>query len=531
MRLNLPVTGREHPFLAGETLVSTTDLKGRITHCNAAFVALSGYTKEELLGQPHNLVRHPEMPAEAFRDLWATIAAGRPWSGMVKNRRKDGDPYWVLAHVTPIMGESGPVGYMSVRTEPTRAQVADAEALYATMRAESQAGAPRHVLRGGVLRRPGWRGVAARAAAHAGRLRPLLLALALVGAGLALGVAIAGGPAAVGAAGWATGAMLALGLGALAGWRQHRLATRPMRRLLGFVDRMAAGDLSQSLQRQHTGILGTLEASLHQLNVNMRSIVRDARAEAERVRQVADAIASGNRDLADRTNSQAASVQQTAASMEQIAHHLRRTSQASGTAAGLGETSAGVTQRSGEAVHAVTQTMQQIHDASQRIAQIVQVIDSITFQTNLLALNAAVEAARAGEQGRGFAVVASEVRMLAQRSSDAAGEIKRLADESSNQVEAGIRQVSQARASMDEAVDSTHRVSRLITDIDSATAEQRDGVAQVSSAVSMIDTLTQQNASMVGELASLATSLEQQSRNLSDGMQVFRLERPARAAA
>jgi aerotaxis receptor len=136
VRLNHPVTSVEYPFPSGETLVSTTDLKGRILYCNPGFITVSGYTKEELLGQPHNLIRHPDMPEEAFRDMWATISSGKPWSAAVKNRRKDGSFYWVMANVTPLMDGDSPVGYMSVRTQASRDQIQDSEALYALMREE-----------------------------------------------------------------------------------------------------------------------------------------------------------------------------------------------------------------------------------------------------------------------------------------------------------------------------------------------------------------------------------------------------------
>jgi aerotaxis receptor len=125
MRLNLPVIDKEFPFPAGETLVSTTDLKGRILYCNPPFISVSGFTKEELLGQPHNLIRHPDMPEEAYRDMWDTISKGNPWSAPVKNRRKDGTHYWVMANVTPLMDGDRPGGYMSVRTMPTKAPSSD----------------------------------------------------------------------------------------------------------------------------------------------------------------------------------------------------------------------------------------------------------------------------------------------------------------------------------------------------------------------------------------------------------------------
>ena len=140
MRHNLPVVDHEYIVPDGSTLVSSTDLKGRILYCNPSFVQVSGYEKHELLGQPHNMIRHPDMPEEAFRDMWATIQGGLPWSGAVKNRRKDGSNYWVLANVTPLMGADGPTGYMSVRTKASREQTRCAESLYATMRAEAASG-------------------------------------------------------------------------------------------------------------------------------------------------------------------------------------------------------------------------------------------------------------------------------------------------------------------------------------------------------------------------------------------------------
>lgn len=159
MRHNLPVTGREYPFPQGLSIVTVTDLKGRITYANPAFVELSGYTEAELLGQPHNLVRHPDMPPEAFRDLWATVGAGRPWSGLVKNRRKDGDHYWVQANATPIVRDGRTVGYLSVRTPPQREQVQAAEALYARLAADANAGRRRRARRPP----PGWAQSPARA--------------------------------------------------------------------------------------------------------------------------------------------------------------------------------------------------------------------------------------------------------------------------------------------------------------------------------------------------------------------------------
>ncbi len=149
MRINLPATTNEFTFPERSTLVSVTDTKGRITYCNPAFVHVSGFAHEELLGQPHNLIRHPDMPAEAFRDLWQTISTGLPWTGLVKNRRKNGDFYWVQANITPLRDGEQVTGFLSVRTLPTREQILIAERLYATMRAEAEVGRVVHTLRHG----------------------------------------------------------------------------------------------------------------------------------------------------------------------------------------------------------------------------------------------------------------------------------------------------------------------------------------------------------------------------------------------
>ena len=162
MRINLPVTQQPYDFSGDELLVSCTNTKGEITHCNPAFVRVSGYRYEELMGQPHNIIRHPDMPAAAYKDLWRTVGRGEPWTGLVKNRCKNGDHYWVRANVTPIMDAGRPRGYMSVRTKPTAQEAAAAEALYAQMRADSASGQERFRLEAGELHGVGVRGVAQR---------------------------------------------------------------------------------------------------------------------------------------------------------------------------------------------------------------------------------------------------------------------------------------------------------------------------------------------------------------------------------
>lgn len=180
MRINLPVTQQNFDYSGDELLVSSTNTKGEITHCNPAFVRVSGYSYDELIGQPHNLIRHPDMPAEAYRDLWRTIGRGEPWTGIVKNRRKNGDHYWVRANVTPIMEGGKPRAYMSVRTKPSAAEIAAAEALYAQMRREAESGAFSFSLAGGQVRHHGLRGAWQRLVQLPLQIRMVLMMAMLV---------------------------------------------------------------------------------------------------------------------------------------------------------------------------------------------------------------------------------------------------------------------------------------------------------------------------------------------------------------
>ena len=515
MRSNLPVSHREYPFPSGETLVSTTDTKGRIIYCNPRFIEVSGYTKEELLGQPHNLIRHPDMPEEAFRDMWATIQAGKPWSAPVKNRRKDGDHYWVIANATPLMQDDQPVGYMSVRTEATRAQIQAAEALYARMREEKAAGRQSIALRQGrlVSLSPWGRIAEALSLGMESKLLLILLGLVLAGAGLQsfFGALVAD--------------LLVLPLMLLAWWYQTRLVVRPLDELIAAANRMAAGDLTERVAHDRDDKLGELQQALGQLSVNLMSIVRDAREESGHMLLGTREIAQGNQDLSARTESQASNLEQTAASLEEITGTVRSTAESARNAADLTREVSETAERSRQAVDAVGRTMREIEVSSSRIGEITQVIDGIAFQTNILALNAAVEAARAGDQGRGFAVVASEVRALAGRSAEAAREIKKLIEESRSRVRDGQEKSEAAQSTMAEAVGGVQRVNTLVSQISHSANEQLSGVSQINAAVAQMDTITQQNAALVEQIAASSHALENTARTVTESVQVFKLDR------
>ena len=522
MRNNQPVSGHEYQFPADQTLVSVTDLKGRITYCNPAFIEVSGFSREELLGQPHNLVRHPDMPAEAFRDMWATIQAGEPWSALVKNRRKNGDHYWVRANATPMMDGERITGFLSVRTHPAREDVQAAERLYASMREEAASGRLRHVLQRGELRRRDLWGRLVQGLTP--QANGKLLALQLTASAAIVLASWAGLPDA---------AVLAVAAvtTAAAVWGVRQLMLAPLKGLVVDANRLASGDLSHRVATDATGAVGRLQRALMQMSVNLRTVVSDVRAE---VRQLGDAvgeIAAGNHDLSARTESQASSLQQTAASMDEINGTVQQSASSAARGAELAHATSEVTERSNAAVLAAADTMERITQSSKQIGEIVQLIEGVAFQTNILALNAAVEAARAGESGRGFAVVASEVRALAQRSSGAAREIRELIVESAARVEQGASRTAEARERMQQALDSVAKVRTTLDEISTAAREQQQGIAQINEGVNQIDGITQQNAALVEQLAAAAQSLQGRAQGVSDSMRLFRLVRGEQSLA
>ena len=524
MRTNLPIIDQAYPYPQGMSLVSTTDLKGRITYCNPFFIQVSGYTRDELLGQPHNMIRHPDMPEEAFRDMWAAIQSGRPWTGLVKNRRKDGRYYWVRANVTPLMQGTEPTGFMSVRTEPDAQEIEQAERLYARMRAEAESGQRTVALRNGRVVRLGWRGKIDDLT-HLDPAGELTLAsVAMTMLGLGLGLLVEHALDGLGAWRWLVAALVTAGIGMVGRAVFSRLAVAPFRDLLQCANRMAAGDLTVPIHSDRLDIVGQFTRALNQLQVNLRAIVSDARTEVDQMLVATSEIASGNQDLSGRTEAQASSLQQTAASMEEITGTVRQSADTAQQAAHLAEQTTEITQRSDQAVDNLTRTIRAIEESSARINDIIQVIDSIAFQTNILALNAAVEAARAGEQGRGFAVVAAEVRALAQRTATAAKEVKQLITDSSEKVKVGADMSEAARHSMREALTSVDRVGALVGTISHGAREQLSGISQVNQAVSQLDGITQQNAAAVEEIAAASMSMAERARVLADSVKVFRLE-------
>ncbi|MDR3066331.1 MAG: methyl-accepting chemotaxis protein [Comamonas sp.] len=302
----------------------------------------------------------------------------------------------------------------------------------------------------------------------------------------------------------------------------------PLEQAVQAADRVANGDLSGVIRVEREDETGRLLGALERMQSSLVQTVRTVRQNAEGVASASSQIASGNADLSSRTEEQASALEETAASMEELGSTVRQNADNARAANQMAVNASQVAAQGGAVVAEVVETMKGINHSSQQIADIITVIDSIAFQTNILALNAAVEAARAGEQGRGFAVVAGEVRTLAQRSAEAAKEIKALISTSVQRVEQGTQLVDKAGATMADIVSAISRVTDLMTEISAASQEQSQGVAQVGEAVTQMDQTTQQNAALVEESAAAAGALRKQAQDLVQAVAVFQL--PAAAS-
>ncbi len=512
MRDNGPITSREVPLPGDSLLVSQTDTGGRITFANDAFVAISGFTREELLGSPHSVVRHPHMPMEAFRDLWTTVKSGRPWEGLVKNRTKNGDFYWVRANVTPVVEGGELKGFISIRTRPERAHVAEAEATYAAIREKRARGLQ---MQGGAIVRTGL----------AVRLRRITSGIGSCMA-LNLGVFFAATAASIVAGAFGIGPEIrgpALLILALAVAASAALSMRRMHQAFARIEdqfgALARGDLQHAIEPVATpelqaisGFLRSLRAKLAYANEVREQTGRDAtlkrdaalRMMAEKVERAANQSAEGvasttagmtgtatgmaeaatevsaRADSAGQAASEAmASAQTVAAATEELATSIReitgRTTHANQ-----------ITREAVEETGAAKQTITQLRAEVERIGHIATLIADIAGQTNLLALNATIEAARAGEAGKGFAVVANEVKALAGQTAKATKDIS--------------DQISQIQHATTQTVDAVSRIGDKVGEIDEVSVAIAEAMEEQSAA-------TQEISRSVGQAAVAAQSV------------------------
>ena len=533
MRINMPITQVEQRLADGEYIVSKTDIKGRITYVNRPFMEISGFSEAELIGKPHNIVRHPDMPPAAYDDLWRTLQSGKPWRGLVKNRCKNGDYYWVEANANPIWENGRIAGYMSLRTKPTRLQIVASEAIYHKFREGTAHGLS--IKEGRVVHTGlrGWftalSGISIRARAT---LAAILVVMAICGlSGIYLweamgrGITQSGEITQSGKVAWLA-ALTAIVLSATAWtwWLLLFKVLRPLENAVRSCQVIAAGEMRLIGSVDIRDEAGRLMHAINTMTGNLASTITDVRNSADIIASASQEIAQGNADLSQRTEEQASSLEETACSMEELTSTVRQNAENAKQASQLASNASSIAVKGGKVVGEVVDTMASISESSRKIVDIIGVIEGIAFQTNILALNAAVEAARAGEQGRGFAVVANEVRNLAQRSAVAAREIKGLIHDSVSKVETGSMQVDQAGATMDEIVQAVRRVTDITSGISAASQEQGAGIEQVNTAITQMDGVTQQNAALVEEASAAAEAMQEQAEALMRAVSIFKLD-------
>ncbi|HFZ8493529.1 TPA: methyl-accepting chemotaxis protein [Salmonella enterica subsp. enterica serovar Hvittingfoss] len=489
------------------TLMSTTDLESYITHANDTFVQVSGYQLNELLAQPHNLVRHPDMPKAAFADMWYTLKQGEPWSGIVKNRRKNGDHYWVRANAVPMIREGRVTGYMSIRTRATNDEIAAVEPLYQAL---NEGRCSKRIHKGLVVRQ----GLLGKLPAMPVRWRVRSI-MGLMAVMLALALALFGTDAS-----WQAlllGALAMLAGTALFEWQ----IVRPIENVATQALKVATGERNSVQHLNRSDELGLTLRAVGQLGLMCRWLINDVSSQVSSVRNGSERLAKGNNDLNEHTRQTVENVQETVTTMNQMAESVKLNSETASAADKLSMAASSAATQGGEAMDTVIKTMDDIAHSTQRIGTITTLINDIAFQTNILALNAAVEAARAGEQGKGFAVVAGEVRHLASRSANAANDIRKLIDASATKVQSGSEQVHAAGRTMDDIVAQVQNVTLLIARISQSTQEQTDGLSSLTRAVDELNRITQKNAALVEESAQVSAMVKHRASRLEDAVTVL----------
>ena len=490
MKINQPISQQEQIYNDEIEIISTTDLKGRLLSANEDFIKISGYTSEDLIGNNHNMVRHPDVPPEAFHALWTNLKQGKPWLGFLKNRCENGDHYWVDAYVSPQYIDNSINAYQSVRVKPKEEQISRATKLYQKMmEKKSDSDKKKSKISEIPLGRFRLSLVKKFNLLFSAILIPIMALFTTLGI-LPYWMAISG--VAIGIIIFAIGTRSLLKILIKEAETARRIVDDPMAQWLYTGSNDEVGTLAFSRIYTHS----KLRTAMGRLKESSDVLIRTSRE-----------IAQGGNDLSARTEEQAASLEETAASMEELTSSVNQSSENTARASKVATEASSKAEQGGELIERTIEAMQEINHSSQQIADIIGVVDEIAFQTNLLALNASVEAARAGEQGRGFAVVAAEVRNLAQRSAESAKEIKELISESLQRVATGSELVNDSGETLKEIVASITEVNNLVNEIASTSREQALGINQVNAAISQMDEITQHNAALVEESASASEEL------------------------
>jgi aerotaxis receptor len=541
VRNHLHTSGKEHPFPAGQTLISYTDPKGRITRANQSFIELSGFSKAELLGQPHNLVRHPDMPSEAYRDLWHTLKKNRPWSGIVKNRRKNGDHYWVRAYASPLADKSG---YVSVRVAASSDEIKSAEKLYVRMMCDPMISLDegRVINNAAFTKIFDW--------VNAWSISSRLWILAVSGA-FGFLVAITAG---VYGFSHKTLAILAI-LGTAILLLQAKLVINKIQHGLdqsrNSAESIAMGDLSKTLPVSSKDELGELNASLSVMRNNLHELVANVREGINALDQTSGDVASSANSTSrvsvmqsEEASGMAAAMEQLSVSIDQMnenakdAHKVSKSSSEKAVEGGrIIHNAASEMESIAQSVKHVAQTINTMGEFSKQISGVANTIREIADQTNLLALNAAIEAARAGEQGRGFAVVADEVRNLAERTANSTKEISGMIGKiqegtrrAVTEIEISVARVSEGVVLARQAGDSVSNIReaaeqavQAVKDITHSIEEQSGVAREIAQRIEKIAQGTEANSLSTAKTADSAEKMVELSHRLAQLASRFKI--------